>query len=211
MSDFTDWTDLPQLVHPSAADPTALTPDATPWNNSAYAQITSGFSQATIITGFSTIPKETGLWRIDLATGGAGAEVVIGTWGDHAENLAGRTHYHINPAVYVPAGTAISARIRKAGTSTTAWGIKIHYFLVDLVPPTPRRRRWIHPAQILGRGGGRVPVQIHAESGRPGWALTPRVTRVPENPRLRNRVETRVAAAPVPHGTDGHPIFLMGL
>jgi hypothetical protein len=44
----------------------------------------------------------------------------------------GRIHHLIRPAIYVAtASTPISARLRKAGTSTTVWGVKIAYYLLD--------------------------------------------------------------------------------
>lgn len=132
MSTFSDWTTKPQLVYPSAAAPTSITPSSSSFGNSAWAQITSGFSRDIAIVGFAALINENGLWRWDLGFGTAGNEVVAGTWGDHAESSSsGFMYWEIRPALLVPANTAISARVRKSGTGVTATGIKLMYYELD--------------------------------------------------------------------------------
>jgi hypothetical protein len=112
-----------------------ITPNGTAWANSGYAELVSAASNTTValITGVALYPNgidgtET---EIDIATGGAGSETVIATVALMAGS--GRNTVNFRSALKVPAGVRLSARMRKAGTSTSAQPVVITYYADD--PP----------------------------------------------------------------------------
>lgn len=132
MTAFKDWTTQPQKVLPSSAGGTTITPNGSSFVNSNWAQITSGISRDIIVTGFSCPITEAGLWRWDIGIGGIGAEVVAGTWGENIETTStGFQFWEIKPALSIAANTAISARLRKSGTSVTTVAFKLWYYQLD--------------------------------------------------------------------------------
>lgn len=118
---------------PSFAYGMPITPNASAWANSAWVELTSGVACA--IDLFSLSIQCQGLtngleFEIDLATGLAAAESVITTVRGAPDAPGSSTTAVINlPAPYpINANTRVSARLRKAGTSTTQWLVSLQYY-----------------------------------------------------------------------------------
>lgn len=129
--DATNASTLPAKALPAAANSVSVTPNATAWANSAYAQLTSGLGVAIAVLGAAftqALANVEGEW--DLAAGASGAEVVLTTlrFASGANANAGGMMVLNLPAPYpVAASTRLAARLRKSGTSTTAYGVALLY------------------------------------------------------------------------------------
>lgn len=132
MSAYSNWTTRPQRVLPSAAAGVSVTPNATAFNNSSWVELTTGFSFPIIIVGVSVnnaaVVAE---YRVDLGSGAASSEVVIGTLMNSIESDVGFDFLEFRIPVFLAANTRLSVRLRKSGTSVTPWLFKIAYFEVD--------------------------------------------------------------------------------
>lgn len=120
----------PQRTLPTAANGTSVTPSGTAWANSAYAQMTASIGSAITIFGVIIDPAEAQEFEIDIARGAASSEVVVATFIGHTESLTGGTHTFLCeiPIDDIASGQRISCRMRKAGTTTTAWTVKLIYY-----------------------------------------------------------------------------------
>jgi hypothetical protein len=70
-------------------------------------------------------------YEFDIGTGAASSETVI--WTQPGVNLDGVTRREppvdaLSSLRYVPSNTRIAVRLRKQGTSTTAWTFKMNYY-----------------------------------------------------------------------------------
>lgn len=115
---------------PSGSGTASLTPNATPWADSAWVELIA--SAATDIGLLGLVHAETqaaGLGaEYDLGTGAAGAETVITTLRDAALTTL-RFAYSWLPGIYpIPAGTRVAVRLRKAGTNTTGHPVALLYY-----------------------------------------------------------------------------------
>lgn len=116
---------------PSAAGGVSITPSGTAWANSAYTQLTAGLGSEASLYGLTvSSPVATVDGEFDLATGGAGSETVITTLRWSTINAsAGLVSFLPVSAVHpVPASTRIAIRMRKSGTSTTAYAAALLYY-----------------------------------------------------------------------------------
>lgn len=129
MSAFSNWTTLPQRCVPSAAGGIALTPSNATYVNSVYAQFTSGLPHRSALVGVSvnnaTIVAD---YRLDIATGASGSEVLAATVANHIETSASFVFNELKTPVLVAANTPIRFRMRKSGTDTTQWSFKLVYY-----------------------------------------------------------------------------------
>lgn len=126
-----EWTTNAQFTAPSAAASVAITPNAGSWVNSAWFELLASVSADALITGIEIpVVGAAEPFRIDLGIGGVGSESVITTFG--GQYKAAGTHGpgnipHVYPLDAVPSGSRISARLRKNGTSVTAWNVCVTY------------------------------------------------------------------------------------
>jgi hypothetical protein len=135
--DATNSTTLPGKSLPSAADNLGVTPNATAWAASGYVQVTSGLGVPIAIHGLTcTQPLASIEGEWDIATGGAGAEVVLTTVRFATGTTADGAPCHLPlPAPYpIAASTRLAVQLRKSGTSTTAFGVALLY---DEFSPAP--------------------------------------------------------------------------
>lgn len=122
------------LAAPSSAAGVSLTPSGTDWNNSAYGELSSSLTDivalglAVYLDG--TVVSGGTEFEIDLAIGAAAAEVVEATLG----GVSGQTTFQgFNPLIHfrlpisLPGTNRISCRMRKNGTDTTVWTVKLLY------------------------------------------------------------------------------------
>jgi hypothetical protein len=108
-----------------------ITPNATPWANSAWGQL------------LASAPADLGLFGVthdvaggavdgieyDLGTGAAGSEVVLTTLRDASPGTGNQVLYTWLPGVYaIPAGTRLAIRMRKSDTSTSAHAVTVLYY-----------------------------------------------------------------------------------
>jgi len=127
--DGTNSSSLPTVGLPSAANAVSVTPSGTAWANSAYTQVTSGLGAAASILSIAfteSVANVEGEW--DIAIGAAGSEVVITTlrFASAANANAGPIDNILLPAPYpISASTRVAVRLRKSGTSTTAYTVAL--------------------------------------------------------------------------------------
>jgi hypothetical protein len=128
-----------QYTAPSAADGVSITPVSTAWTNSAYVTVLAATPSACVLTGLvvhtadgasSTVSYDA---EIDIATGTAGAEVVIATFRLYNRRIV-NAQWGPQTGLLLPigidnlaAGVRVAARLRKNSTSTTAWTVAITY------------------------------------------------------------------------------------
>lgn len=105
------------LVVPSAAPGVDPAAHATAWNSGAYSQISAGIADAIYIVGIKFTSTGAAVEaEIDIATGGAGSEVVVGTTASGFITGAGTT----NPVYFpYPIAVAASTRLAVRGRSST--------------------------------------------------------------------------------------------
>jgi len=111
------------------ASPT-LTPNATPWANSAWVSLVAQAPGPIGLLGLvygEIRGAELGI-EFDLGTGASGAETVLTTL--RQANAGGTRAAHVwLPAVYpIATGTRIAVRLRKAGTDTLSLPITLLYY-----------------------------------------------------------------------------------
>lgn len=114
---------------PSGSASPTITPNASAWANSAWVELVAsaatGLGLLGLVHGITT-GAEDGI-EYDFGTGGSGSETVITTLREAP--AVGRLPYTWLPGLYpVAAGTRVSVRMRKAGTSTTAHPVALLYY-----------------------------------------------------------------------------------
>jgi hypothetical protein len=130
-----DYDVSPMNCLPLASVGTSLTPSSTAWANSSWVELTSGLSDAIgiasfMLGGYLAAANDTE-YEFDIGTGAARSETVI--WTQPGVNLDGVTRREppvdaLSSLRYVPSNTRIAVRLRKQGTSTTAWTFKMNYY-----------------------------------------------------------------------------------
>jgi hypothetical protein len=155
-----------QYTAPSAADAVSITPAAVAWTNSAYAELLAATSATCVLTGV-TVHTTHGVsssvaydFEVDIATGAAGAEVVIATVrGYNARSFAsvGNTGPTLCYTLPIPidniaSGARLSARLRKNNTATTpVWMVAIAYLqkpLASTILTTAVAQKALPPAAV---------------------------------------------------------------
>lgn len=123
------------LTAPAAANSIVLTPNASAWANSAWVTLIASAAADLIITAVIVTPGDQNVakdFEIDIGTGAAASEVVIGT----CRGAYGSAHYS-NPGFIplpialdnVAAGVRVAARMRKSTTSASpTWAVAISYY-----------------------------------------------------------------------------------
>ncbi len=126
-------------VVPSAANNVSVTPSASAFANSAFTQLTAGINHETQWAGldFNTtaaIPE----YEFDLATGGAGSETVLttirGFGGTGTQSQI--TYIQLLRAYAIAKNLRVAVRMRKGGTSTTAYTFKLAYYTNVVLSPS---------------------------------------------------------------------------
>jgi hypothetical protein len=164
-----------QYTAPSAADAVTITPNATAWANSAYVQLLAATPSACVLTGVTAFTTDgSGSispydFEIDIATGGVGSEVVIATVrgyeGNNFGTYEGPTGCWVLPIGIdnLPTGVRLATRLRKAGTTTTAWTVAITYLQKPLTG-TPLTTATVLKTLPPAAAG------VTVTAGSPAWA-----------------------------------------
>lgn len=121
-------------VFPSAANSVSIVGNATPWANSAYGQLVAAGSAgadgkilASLIPQWNLLAESE--VELDIATGGAGSEVVVTTF-----RGAIALQQIVNPWILLPlldniaGSTRIAARLRKSATDANTHALAIQYY-----------------------------------------------------------------------------------
>ncbi len=121
-------------VEPSAADGVEITPDATPWDNSAWVEIVAATDAAWVLTGIVAKPDgntTVELVEIDIGVGAAASEVVVTTF-----RLTYLSAYYVSPGIVpcpipldnIDEGDRVSVRLRKSNATTDPWFISVQFY-----------------------------------------------------------------------------------
>jgi hypothetical protein len=116
---------------PSAAIGATLTPNAGAWVNSAWAELSASLTDI-VVLGIALNPAGTVVsggteYEVDIGSGAATSEVVEATFAGNFETYAGNHFLFLPYPVKISGTNRISCRLRKGGTTTTAWTAKILY------------------------------------------------------------------------------------
>lgn len=130
------FTDVDVLtVAPFGANGVTVTPSSTAWAPSAWVEITPTTATPWVLVGVNLVPPSLSAVdaEIDVGIGSAGSEVPIATYsartGSAGCTLFGHTDHWSSILIdRIPALARVTVRLRKSGTSTTAWGIKVAYY-----------------------------------------------------------------------------------
>ena len=150
-SQFTaDYPTAPLSSRPDGAAGASITPSGTGWANSSWVELDAALAMGVSLVGLAFLnPVADVDIEFELGTGGAGAETAVtvlraSTWGASTGPLS----YATLPGPYVvTAGTRLAIRMRKTGTSTTAYSVAA--ILLEGVP-SAAGRVWV----LAGIGGG---------------------------------------------------------
>lgn len=168
-------TTSPYNYVPFGADGVSVTPNASPWANSALFELTSGLVDESAILG---VAPHTGLgidveWEIDLGTGSAGSEVVITTLRSDAGRIMGYKNRYLPRPFPVAPNTRIACRLRKSDTTVTAVPVHLLYLGdVDLLNPVVPE---VDTLSVTGQRStqarlrGRIDPNLIAVTGRFAW------------------------------------------
>lgn len=119
--------------YPSAADGVTVTPNASSWANSAYAELVSATNSAKILVGIVVRPANiSDTFELDIAVGVASSEVVISTVKSKIiiNSSGGSTPTFWFPIGIdlIPNASRVACRLRKNGTDVTTWTVSILYY-----------------------------------------------------------------------------------
>jgi hypothetical protein len=122
-------TPNPSLVAPSAAAGTSITPSGTAWANSGWTQVIASTGDAIVLGGITVNPAVAVEYEIDVGVGAAGSEVVVTTIRGRSVTAGAPHTIILNPLLdNIPSDSRVSVRLRKDGTNTTAWTVKLIYY-----------------------------------------------------------------------------------
>lgn len=152
MGSVTQYTTQPQLVVPSAAAGVTVTPSGTAWVNSAYVELTAGIANDIILVGVLSQVDIAAFatYNIEIGKGAATSETVAGTILGHSEAgtvFSGMELFGI--PIFVAANTRLAVRVRKAGTETLTWTMKLVYYELPVVVAATPAPLLLHGQQYM--------------------------------------------------------------
>lgn len=137
-----------QFIAPPAANSIAITPAGTAWANSAFVELLAAAASAIALTGVTVYSARTGGSfafdvEVDIATGAAGAEVVIATVRGYVRQVFSPFGGAVSMTCILPipinniaAGSRVAARLRKNDTDTTTpWKVAMSYVVSPATLP----------------------------------------------------------------------------
>ncbi len=131
------WTTNAQFAAPAAAAGVSVTPANSAWTNSAWVTVLDPLPADCVLT--SVIIETYGTtnhFELDIGLGGAGSEVVkttlAGWCGDTSFNGPGAIRLPL-PLDGLTSGGRLAIRMRKPGTSVTAWVFSATYLQKPIV------------------------------------------------------------------------------
>lgn len=126
------WSTNAQQVAPPGGTGVSVTPSGTAFANSSWVELTASVSAASVLTGIVVTPANVSVeFEVDIGTGAAASETPIATYrGATIDNIGGQAPLVFPiPIDNIASGARLSVRIRKSGTSTSAWGFAVTYLL----------------------------------------------------------------------------------
>lgn len=128
-----DVTANAQKVIPTAAAGASLDASGSAWANGNLTVLSASTPAAWTAVGFVVNePNNSGDYEIELLVGGAGVEVPIAVaCGFTPATVTGSAWNLLEfriPVDNIPISSRVTCRLRKAGTNTTAWGVKLIYY-----------------------------------------------------------------------------------
>lgn len=123
-------TAQPSKVLPSAAAGAVITPAATAWVSSAWAQITASTAAAWVLAAATASLAAAQPFEFDIGVGTAGSEVVVTTLRGYVETQVGMPMVLLLEPVLdnIASGVRVAVRMRKPGTAVTTWNCKLTYY-----------------------------------------------------------------------------------
>lgn len=156
---------------PAAANGVALTMAGSPaWTQGAWAEITPGFTDPTLIVGIAIFGLSSTDFAIDLGTGAAGTETVASTVHGVGGN-EGFSWFMLPRPYRVAASTRVAARLRQSSTGAGTIRVALLYYgdVVTSVPPPPTGGDPLggtDPDPGISLCGGEIPVAwLELETG----------------------------------------------
>jgi murein DD-endopeptidase MepM/ murein hydrolase activator NlpD len=119
------YTTTAQKVAPSAATGVSVTGSSSAWGNSSWGEVIASTTNAIVVTGVVVGGGTTSEFEIDIGKGTAGSETVVATISGDTESAASAPRWLMLPIPVdnIPASTRVAVRVRRSGTTTTAWVI----------------------------------------------------------------------------------------
>src|SRR6186713_444304 len=137
-SDQVSTTEILKSVPVGSATVLQVTPNTTPWANSAWLQLIASTPQNIKILGISpyadNVPGTSLGIEYDIGTGGSGSETVLTTL-RHTQVSSRFTALWLPAPLPVAAGNRVAIRLRKAGTNANLHTISLIYY-EDSATPT---------------------------------------------------------------------------
>jgi len=123
-------TSQPSLVTPTLTTGTSVTPSGTAWAYSAWTQVIAATATDIVLGAIHVDPGVAGEFEADIGVGAVGFETVVTTIREDFPNGSGGPYVRVlKPALdNIPAGSRVSVRMRKAGTTTPAFLFKLIYY-----------------------------------------------------------------------------------
>lgn len=113
---------------PSAAASASVTPNGTAWNSSAWSELSTGLGTDGALAWLAILGAVDVEFEVDLGTGTAGAEVVVTTLRGSYHGSGGVSNYRLTAVRPISSNVRVAYRLRKSGTSTTAWSAALAYY-----------------------------------------------------------------------------------
>lgn len=117
---------------PYRADGATVTPNGTAWTYSAYTELIASTSTGIVVPGLVVRPGVGAAAEVVLATGPSGSEIDRTRFGvvsqSTGSNEGGPRFHELWSPLRIPSGTRVSVRLRKEGTDTADWRVKLPYF-----------------------------------------------------------------------------------
>jgi len=164
---------LPLQSLPSNANGISLTMGGAPsWTAGAWAELTAGFDDPTLVVGFAVYGVNSTDFAIDLGTGAAAAEVVATT----VHGLEGTSGFSWTPFPRphsISSGVRVAARLRQSSTGAGTVRIALLYYgaVIAVVPDPPGGgvpEAGVDPDPGISLCGGLIPmpwVEVQTDAG----------------------------------------------
>jgi len=127
---------------PAAADGISLTPNGSAWANSTWVELTAASGTNVGVVSLHVIEGVTSVeYELDLGTGAAGSETVVATHRGYSTTNNGVKELMFYVPYQIQVSSRLAVRLRKAGTSTTAWTVGATLATLATIAPTGGLRR----------------------------------------------------------------------
>lgn len=133
---FDQMADNPQHSYIPAANGASLATSSTPWTNSAWGVLSASTAADLLLTGVALTNPSSAVVSVEIGIGTVGNETVL-TLVRCCTNTLTNLWFALPVPHYVPIGTRLTIRYRKADTSTAARLLGVTYLGIPAVPAPP--------------------------------------------------------------------------